>query len=425
MKLRMVGCHHRHGSVAVRERLAFNDNQTEAALVSWRDAYPNAEAVLLSTCNRVELYAAVEEQHLPPCSKSLAEHLAYFHQVPIDELRPTLVTLEDEDVVRHLFRVAASLDSMVVGEPQILAQVKKSYDLARGIGSTGPLTHQFFQAALRTARRVAGETPLHRHRVSIPSIAVADFASRIFERFDDKMVLVIGAGEMAEETLRYLVDAGTQNLQIANRNLSRAQILAEKWRGAPVAWDQLHEQLVEADLVISTTGANQPIVTLEAYRQHVAPRRHQRPLFILDLAVPRDFEPVIGEHPGTYLYSIDDLANTCEKNRQARQTALPAAEKIVSEETHQFLAEARHRLTVPVVAELQDGFRRIKQKELVRLFRKVPDLDDRDRQEIEQFADRLIAKLLHPPMESLRKVSHQGSPGQLVEALRKLFQLKE
>jgi glutamyl-tRNA reductase len=425
MKLRMVGCHHRHMSVAVRERLAFNDNQAEAALVSWRDTYPDTEAVLLSTCNRVELYAAVEGQHLPPCSKSLAAHLAHFHQVPIDELQPTLVTLKDEDVVRHLFRVAASLDSMVVGEPQILAQVKKAYDLARGIGSTGPLTHQFFQAALRTARRVAGETPLHRHRVSIPSIAIADFASRIFERFDDKMVLVIGAGEMAEETLRYLVDAGTQNLQIANRNLPRARLLAEKWHGTPVTWDHLYERLVEADVVISTTGADQPIVTLEAYRRHVAPRRHQRPLFILDLAVPRDFEPAIGDYLGTYLYSIDDLANTCDQNRRARQTALPAAEKIVSQETHKFLAEARHRTTVPVVAELQDGFRRTKQEELTRLFRKVSDLDDRDRQEIERFADRLIAKLLHPPLESLRDVSRHGSPRQLVEALRRLFQLKE
>ena len=250
MKLRMVGCHHRHASVAVRERLAFNNNQAEAALVSWREAYPDTEAVLLSTCNRVELYAAAEGQHLPPCSKSLAEHLAYFHQVPIDELQPTLVTLDDDEVVRHLFRVAASIDSMVVGEPQILAQVKKSYELARGIGSTGPLTHLFFQAALRTARRVAGETPLHRHRVSIPSIAIADFASRIFERFDDKMVLVVGAGEMAEESLRYLVDAGARDLQIANRNLRRAQVLAEKWHGTPVAWDHLYERLVEADVVV-------------------------------------------------------------------------------------------------------------------------------------------------------------------------------
>ena len=141
--------------------------------------------------------------------------------------------------------------------------------------------------------------------------------------------------------------------------------------------------------------------------------------------MPRDFEPAIGDYLGTYLYSIDDLANTCDQNRQARQTALPAAEKIVSQETLKFLAEARHRTTVPVVAELQDGFRRTKQEELTRLFRKVPDLDDRDRQEIERFADRLIAKLLHPPLESLRDVSRHGSPRQLVEALRRLFQLKE
>ena len=274
--------------------------------------------MLLSTCHRVELYAAAEDPAAPIDAPALAEHLANFHNVPVEEVRSELVSLEGEEVVRHLFRVAASLDSMVLGEAQILSQVKQAYELARQIGSTGPVTHGFFQAALRVARRVASETTLHRHRVSIPSVAIADFASRIFERFDDKRVLVIGAGKMAQETLHYLADAGARQITVLNRDFERAQALADQWHGRAVPWDELADQLVAADLVVSTTGADRPVVTLADYQQKVARRRYQRPLFILDLAMPRDFEPAIGEELGVYLYGIDDLSEACDRNRKAR-----------------------------------------------------------------------------------------------------------
>jgi glutamyl-tRNA reductase len=425
MKLGMVGCHHHRSSDSVRERLAFSAEQAEAALMSWRDANPQTEAVLLSTCNRIELYAASEAEAFRPTASALARHLADFHKLSVDEFADDLVSLEDEAAVCHLFRVAASLDSMVVGEPQILAQVKQAYELARGIGSTGPLTHQFFQAAVRTARRVAGETSLHRHRVSVASIAIADFASGIFETFHNKRVLVVGAGEMAEETLRYLVDAGARQPRVTNRSPDRAQALADRWDGQAVPWNQLLDELGRADLVISTTGADEPIVSLETYRRHVAPRRYQRPLFILDLAMPRDFEPPIAGELGTYLYSIEDLAAAAERNRNARQTQLPLAERIVADEAHAFLAETRHRASGPVIAQLRESFELTQSDELDRLFRKMPDLDERSRREITQFADRLVGKLLHPPLESLRDESHNGSPSHLLEALRRLFQLRD
>src|SRR5205085_4985081 len=182
------------------------------------------------------------------------------------------------------------LDSMVVGEPQILSQVKQAYDLACIRNAAGPLTHGAFQAAMRVAKRVASETAIARRRVSIPSVAVADYAKQIFETFDDKHVLVIGAGEMAEETLRYLTDEGATHVTVANRTPQRAEELAGRWNGRAVPWDQLHAQLIEADLVVSTTGAAEPIVTLEDFRG-IEAERYQRPLFILDLAVPRDFDP--------------------------------------------------------------------------------------------------------------------------------------
>jgi glutamyl-tRNA reductase len=421
----MVGCDHRHSSLAVRERLAFTPDQAADALAAWRVKHPENEAVLLSTCNRVELYAATDELSVPLNAAVLTRYLASFHNVPVEELGGQLVSLDAEAAVRHLFCVASSLDSMVLGEAQILSQVKQAYEIAKDIGSTGPMMHALFQAALRVARRVATETPLHRQRVSIPSVAIADFASRIFERFDDKQVLVIGAGKMAQETLHYLVDAGARRITVINRDFDRACLLANEWQGRPAPWSELADELVTADLVVSTTGADRPIVTLWDFRQHVSRRRHQRPLFVLDLAMPRDFEPAIGDELGVYLYGIDDLADACRRNREARAAALPSAEKIIDEETRSFVVEARHRAVGPVIARFRQGLESAQAAELERLYGRLPDLDDRSRQEIRQFADRLLAKMLHRPLESLRDESRNGTPHGLLEALQRLFQLKD
>ena len=198
--------------------------------------------------------------------------------------------------MRHLFTVAASLDSMVVGESQILAQVKEAYEAAVAHDNAGPLLHAAFQAALRVARRVAAETAIHQRRVSIPSVAVADFAQQIFERFDNKQTLVIGGGEMAEETLRYLCDAGVRQITVVNRHFQRAEELARQWSGVARPWEELAQAVAAADVVVSTTGAGAPVVTLEAYRQ-IEAARARRPLFVLDLAVPRDFDPAVGGRP--------------------------------------------------------------------------------------------------------------------------------
>jgi glutamyl-tRNA reductase len=421
----MVGCNHRQTSLAVRERLAFTPEQTLDALAAWNAAHPDAEAVLLSTCHRVELYAASEDLAAPLTPAALTEHLANFHNVPLDELRGQLAILHDDQAIHHLFRVAASLDSMVVGEAQILSQVKQAYESARQVGSIGPVTHCLFQAALRVARRVASDTDLHRHRVSIPSVAIADFAARIFERFDDKRVLVIGAGKMASETLQYLVDAGARHVTVLNRDFDRAAALAAAWNGSPAPWSELWDQLVAADMIVSTTGADRPVVTLVDYQTNVTNRRYQRPLFVLDLAMPRDFEPAIREELGVYLYGIDDLTEACDRNRAARAIELPLAERIVDEETRAFVADARHRASGPVIARFRAGLKSAQTKELERLYERLPNLDERSRQEIQQFADRLVGKMLHPPLESLRDESRNGSPHSLLEALQRLFQLKD
>ncbi len=435
MTLSVVGCSHQNTPIEIRERLAFATPQMPQAFELWSATFPGVEAVILSTCNRVELYTAAENGSLLSPDQ-VAGFLDDFHRrsgnktsvkTPVDTSRSTVEHLyhySGPRAVEHLFNVSASLDSMVVGEPQILAQVKQAYQLATQYGATGPLTHAAFQAALRTARRVACQTDIQQHRVSIPSVAVADFAQQIFESFDDKTTLVIGAGQMAEETLNYLRDQGARDLIVANRSEERARDLAMHWSGRVAAWDDLDKALAEADLVVTTTAATEPIVTADAFAA-IQTARGERPLFILDLAVPRDFDPAVGDLPGVYLYSIDDLKAVCDANRRRRKKELPAAQRIIAQETDNFFAEQHHRATGPVIQQLRDGWQKPKDEELRRLLNKLPDISTEQEDEIRQSFDRLINKLLHTPLESLRDESRHGIPSALVEALSKLFRLKD
>ena len=419
MKLAVVGCNHHNARVEVREKLAFTPAQCEQALDQLRMQFPGTEAVLISTCNRVDLYTAAQGTSHEPSHQQLAEFLARFHGFEAYEIFDDLFERTGEDAVRHLFTVAASLDSMVVGEAQILSHVRQAYQVAADRDCAGPLTHSIFQRALNVAKRVATETTINQNRVSIPSVAVADYAKGVFERFDDKHVLVIGAGEMAEETLRYLTDEGARRVTVVNRNRPRAEALAGRFSGVARDWDELDSLLVQADLVISTTGATEPIMTLDRFAP-IHARRQQRVLLILDLAVPRDFEPAVGDEDliGFYLLSVDDLTEACRRNRLAREAALPRAVAIIDEETGRFMADLNHRATSPVIRRLKQDWQRIKDDELARLLGKLPDdLDDRARDDIRQSFDRLINKLLHPPLESLRDEAAGGVPHALVEAL--------
>jgi glutamyl-tRNA reductase len=424
MKLQMVGCSHHNSSLALRERLAFNPVQAAEALDRWRLRYPATEAVLLSTCNRVEIYTAWDTDSAGPNHQQVAEFLAEFHGIDLCAIFDDLFEQSGEAAVRHLFTVAASLDSMVLGEPQILAQVKQAYQLAQQHESAGPMTHEMFQAALRVAKRVANETSLYRKRVSIASVAVGDFAHDIFDRFDDKQVLVIGAGEMGEEALRYLRDEGARNITVVNRSPERAAAMAEKFSGRAAAWEQLDEWLVAADLVVSTTGAAEPIVTLARF-QRLEPRRYQRPLLILDLAVPRDFDAAIGDRLGVYLYSIDDLEAVCQRNRRDRDSELPAAVAIIEDETQRFMEDLHHRATGPIVQRLRESWQDLRDQELERLFNKLPNLSEAERAEVRRSFERYVNKMLHPPLERIRDESRRGHPHGLLEALKRLFHLKD
>lgn len=422
MNLQVVYCSHQTADLGLRERLAFTPQRIPEAYAKLRERFPESEWVLLSTCNRVEVYAAQEDEAAAPTHRAVAEFFADFHRVPLENFFDDLLEQTGPDVVRHLFQVAASLDSMVLGEPQIVSQVKQAYSLAQAHAAAGPLTNALFQRALNVAKRVRTETSLAEGRVSIASVAVADFGQSIFDRFDDKTVLVIGAGEMAEETVRYLKDAGARSILITNRSTERAQSLADTWGGSVKPFERLDEWLAEADVIVSTTGADKSIVDVARFRR-VRTATGEKPVFILDLGAPRDFEPAVRDiDDNVFLYCIDDLQAICDQNRRARTKEVERAMKIVDAEVQDFMHEVYHRATGPIIKRLREQWREVVEQETRRLFAKSPHLEQ-DRADIERTIELVVNKLLHPPLEALRDEAREGTPHGLMDALKRLFRL--
>jgi len=423
VNLLVTYCTHQTANLAVRERLAFPNAEVLArAYQRLHELFPEGEAVILSTCNRVEIYLAQAAEQPPLSMAPVAQFLAEFHQVPLDDFVGELRELSGPAAVRHLFEVVSSLDSMVLGEPQIVSQVKDAYRQAELNAACGPLTHALFQGAIRVSARVRTETKLSEGRVSIASVAVGDFAKSIFDHFADKLTLVIGAGEMAEETLRYLKDEGVREVVVVNRNDERANKLAADWGGVAATWSELDRWLGRADVIVSTTGSDRPIIDANRFRRARAANR-DRTAFILDLGAPRDFDPAVGDLDNVFLYDIDSLEKTCEENRHARRREVEKAGEIIETETATFLAEYRHRANSDLVIRLRETWHDTAQQELEKLFRKRNQLDADDREAIERTVKSIVNKLLHPPLEALRDESKDGEAHGLIHALKKLFGL--
>lgn len=432
-----VGCRYRESVLDVREKLAFSESEIRQTLAEWKSRYPELEIVILSTCNRVEIYAAMEIFAAPQWqsrfptdavegAERLVEMLAECHGLTVAEISPYCFRKTGQEVIRHLFYVASSLDSMVVGEGQISGQVQQAYALAVECRSVGSLLHAAFQRAGKVTKKVASETAIFQYRTSVPSVAVSCFARQIFEHFETKKTLVIGAGQMAEETLRYLREEGVRQITILNRRVENARRMAELFQGEVQPWENLENALIEADLVVSATGATEPIVTCSQLEK-LQGKRGYRPMFILDLAVPRDFEAKIESLSNIYLYTVDDLEKVCVSHRAAREKDIPKAESVVARELQTFLIDIRHHKSGRVIEQLRQQWQEPKRKELQRLFHKLPQLEDSQRQEIEYAFERLLNKLLHSPLESLRDEAGISPAGQrgLLEAVRKLFGLQE
>lgn len=430
----MIGCSHQNAAVDFREQLSFTTDQARAAIDAFRKRFPTAEMVLLSTCNRVELYTAASDSAKTvddqatidegPNRDEVILFLADQRQLSPARLLESMIHRSGDEAVTHLFTVAASLDSMVVGETQILSQVKEAYELACESGSVGPLTHAAFQAASRVAKRVQRETMIHRKRVSVPSVAVGEIIPEFFDKLSDKTVVLMGAGEMGRETLRYLIDQGATDVRIANRTREHAETLAKEIGGCAIDWSELDQALIDADVLVCTTSSTEPIITKERFAK-ISSKRYQRVLLILDLAVPRDVDPMIGERNEVYLYSVDDLQAACERNRQERRREWPKAKRIIDEETARFVGDLHHRATGPVIQRLRDHASEMKREEWTRLENRLKQMNvsEEARSEIEKSLDRLVNKLLHPPLSSLRDDAAAGHQRGLLEAIKQLFSL--
>ncbi len=426
MNIQVIGCSHNQADSAFREKLAFGPDEINGFLESYYRLFPESEALLLSTCNRTELYTLGGHPDLIPSRNELLELLSQKKPLTFDELKETLFLHRDETAIKHLFTVSSSLDSMVVGESQIIAQVKQAYETAIDARPKTPLIHHVFDSAIRVSKRVSTETKIHQNRVSVPSIAVNVLARQIFERLDNKKILVLGAGEMAEETLNYLKEAGANKLTVVNRTAERADTLAKRFGGETAPWESLLDQVAIADLVISTTGAKEPIVTANDFLT-VTAAKNPRTLLILDLAIPRDFDDSIGQLPGVYLYSLDDLQRECERNLNSRKTQWPKAEEIVRNETESFFRDLRRRASGSTIALLKKQASSVKDEELSRLLNRLESVSDKDRKQIELSFHRLVNKLLHPPLESIREETSgddsKPAPVGLLEAMKQLFKL--
>jgi glutamyl-tRNA reductase len=445
MNLLVVGCSHRSARVEVRERLAFNDEQLARAHKAF-GARLDCETVILSTCNRVELYLgrvpdspvahppAQRDPHQsgsPQCEAFDAAHaaevLAEFHGLTPPDLEPYLFTHHHADAVRHLFRVAASLDSLIVGEGQIAGQVKTAFERARELGGAGTLMHALFRHAREAAKRVRTETGIAHGHVSVSSAAV-DYVRQVFDHFDDKTILVIGAGKMGGLTLRHLRHLGPRQICVTNRSPEKAVAVAHGCGGEAVPWDKLDDLLARADIVLSTTGAPEPIVTRERWKPIRA--RRTGPLVILDIAVPRDFDPRIHDGDQTFLFNIDDLQRIRAVTLAARLEHVKPAEAIVEQEVHRFLGDWARRRNGPVIARLTQDFE-AKRQEIERdLFGRLNGkISESDRKLIEGAFRLLQNRFLHGPITALAEESHTPSAAPhghtLLDALRKLFRLHE
>jgi glutamyl-tRNA reductase len=415
----LVGLSHHTAPVEVRERIAFANGRLEPALKVLVSRPGVEEGVIVSTCNRVEVVACGSDPDV--IAGELPAFLADTHTVPAEDLTGQLYTHRDREAVRHLFRVAASLDSMVVGEPQVLGQLKEQYAVAAAVGASGRILHRCFHKSFSVAKRIRSETGIAERAVSVGSAAV-ELACDIFDRFDDKTALLLGAGVMGELTARQLLAKGTDTLMVANRTFERAADVARELGGIAVPFERVGRMLHLADLVVCAAGGD---VLVRAAQIEAAMReRRGRPMLLIDLAVPRAIEPAVSELDGVYLFDIDDLDGVIAENRGVRAGEAGRAEAIVDAEVEGFWHWLEGLDVVPTIVALRDKFERIRQREVARHLASLGDLEPREREVVERLTRSIVNKVLHHPVTALRRHRMGQGETRYIEAARSLFHLE-
>lgn len=412
MALFTLGLNHHTAPLAVREQVAFDANTVRQALGDLTRRKPVNEAAILSTCNRTEVYFATD---MP---EAAAQWLADYHHLARHEIEPYLYTYPERDAVRHAFRVASGLDSMVLGEPQILGQMKDALRFAEEAGTLGTTLHKLFQHSFAVAKEVRSTTAIGANIVSMAAAAV-HLAERIFERIADQKILFIGAGEMIDLCARHFAAQRPRQVVIANRTVERGLALAERFAGTAIRLEELGERLWQFDIVVSCTASPLPILGLGMVERAIKRRRH-RPMFMVDLAVPRDIEVEVGEMDDVFLYTIDDLAQVVESGLESRQAAVLDAEAIIAERVDAFLRWLATRGTVPIIRSLRDAAERARRHEMEHALKLLAKGDD-PVQVLDHFSHRLTNKFLHAPTQALSQADSERDD--LQSMVTRLFHL--
>jgi glutamyl-tRNA reductase len=419
-EIALIGLNHTTASLDVRECLAFGADEGRTALAALQKLPGLRETLLLSTCNRVEVLFVADD---PAVATAVKTALARAKALPLDRFESSLYHYRGQEAVRHLFAVAASLDSMIVGEPQILGQIKDAYLQATRQKTSGVVLNRLLHRTFSVAKRVRSETGIGDHAVSI-SYAAVELARKIFGRLEAKQVLLIGAGEMAELAVEHLMRQAIAKIWVANRTLERGVELAQRFNGQAIAFDEIQDHLDRVDIVISSTGAPD-LVIHRAHIKAVLRRRRNRPLFFIDIAVPRDIDPAINRLGNTYVYDIDDLKNVIEENIEERRREAARAERMIDEAVISFRRWYESLDVVPTVKALRRKMERIVQAELRRTLSGLPHLTAADRQALTRMAAAIVNKVLHDPTLYLKRDGCRGDPSLIVDAARKLFRLDE
>ncbi len=425
MKLALAGINHRTAPVQVREKLALRPEDVPAALLDLQ-ACGAKEVLVLSTCNRVEVAATLADGLT---GEQLLEGLAANrHDLSLEAARPHFYFYEGAEAIRHLFRVASSLDSMIVGEPQILGQLKQAYHQAREQGTVGTVLDAVLTRAFTVAKRIRTETDIGQNAVSV-SYAAVELAKEIFGSLNGKRVLIIGAGKMSEGAARHLLRAGAAEILVTNRTPQRAQQMAEAFRGDVVPYETFPQCLPEVDIVIASSGAPYYVITGELM-QGVIEQRRNRPMFLIDIAVPRNIDPAVNAIEHAFLYDIDDLQRLAERNLQTRREVAQQAENIVTEEVARLEARLRTRDVTPTILSLQEQLEAIRQEVLLRYRGRLGALTAEQEEAIEGLTRGIVNKIAHGPISEIRRHAAAQAPesapqGEVLSAVRRMFGLRD
>jgi glutamyl-tRNA reductase len=420
MRLLVTGLNHRTAPVEVRERVAFSEDALPGALQNLKGRAGLLEGMILSTCNRVEIAVTCDEQSDPnPCVNAFLKDA---HQLEQPALAQYFYRYEGRDAIRHIFRVAASLDSMVVGEPQILGQLKGAYAAAKAAGAVHGFLELVLTRAFSVAKRVRSETEIGQSAVSV-SYAAVELAREIFGSLENRKVLLVGAGKMSELAARHLRRSGASNIFVTNRTRERADSMAQLFQGKVVEYERFTQMLPEVDIVITSSGAPHFIITRDEMKR-VIDKRRNRPMFLIDIAVPRNVEPAVNQLDNVYLYDIDDLQKVIQTNLKGRLKEAEQAEEIIAEEVERLVLRLKTREVTPTIVGLQEHLEQIRQAEILRLRGKLGALSPQQEEAIEALTRGIMNKIAHGPIAELRKQA--GNPDGLftVDVIRKVFRLE-